>query len=201
MNENISFKKLNVMIKTSGYSVAEFAEKCGLKPTEISTICNSRRTPRTDLVAKMCSIFECYPSDIVTFKGITVNNTYFSDDKRYALPYRNSGELTYRPLFLFLADYLEEHKDKTEKDFFDQIEPPRRIKGQSLHTSANIKKAIAARYGEGYESPRHNRTDYSKGLNAVTRAKLRNDRPMNLSIIYEICKFLGCTVDFVLGYK
>ena len=208
MNENISLRKLKVVIKSKGMTLAEMAKRCGEKPAGISMLCTGRRIPKTDLLAKICSILEVYPSEIVTFDGIKVNEIFFTDDKREPLPKEFKGELTYKPLWLFLVDYLSsinknkasDAKDKTANDLFNQIEPPRRLAGYKI-TEGISEKAVAARFGEGYKSERVVRTDYSKGLHAATRVKLRNDRPLNLSVIYEICKKLGCTIDFVMSYK
>lgn len=199
MNENINFNYLRAGIRATGMDIKTFALKCEKTPNDISMVLSGIRIPKTDFIAKMCSVLECYPSEIVTFKGFEQNNTDYYH--RYTLPDKSKGLVTYKPFWLFLADYLDEHKDMTEKDVLDQIEPPKRLKGQSLHTKENIKKAVAARFGEGYVSKRTNRTDYSKGLTQVTRTKLRNDRPMNLAVIYEICKHFGCSIDSVLGYK
>lgn len=206
MNDNISFRRLKTLIKTKGYNMGEFAQKCGLAATSLTSMCNDKRHPKTDLLAKVCSVLQVYPSEVVLFEKIKINENHFSDDKREKLPLEFSGELTYKPLWDFLADYLNEWNKsneikKTEKDFFDSIEPPRRLNGVKAPPSENLIKARNARWGEGYTSQRTNRTDYSKGLNAVTRTKLRNDKPLNLSVIYEICKKLGCTIDFVLSYK
>lgn len=207
MDTNISFRKLKTVIKTKGMTIASFAEKCEIPYTGISNICADRRVPKTDLLAKICSVLQVYPSEIVSFDGITVNEKYFTDEKREPLPKEFVGAVTYKPLWFFLADYLAEYnkgkepsEKKTENDFFDSIEPPRRLAGYKV-TEGLGKKGVAARFGEGYESERKNRTDYSKGLPAVTRVKLRNDRPLNLSLVYEVCKKLGCTIDFVVGYK
>lgn len=208
MDKDISFRRLKAVIKSKGLSLAEVAEKCGKKATEISNICNDRRVPKTDFLAKICSVLQVYPSEVVSFDGITLNEKYFSSDKRELLPNDFIGDVTYKPLWFFLADYLASYnenlpkeKHKSAKDLFDGIEPPRRLNGQTSERKDIIKKAVAAKYGEGYVSERKNRTDYSKGLPAITRTKLRNDRPINLQLIYEICKKLGCTIDFVMSYK
>ena len=200
MDKNISLRKLKVEIKSHGMSIAEFAEKCGVAPASMSGLCCGVRIPKTDMVAKMCSVLGVYPSKIVSFDGIDVNVKYFTDDKKEPLPESPEGELTYKPLWLFLADYLTTVDGKSANDLFDQIEPPRRLAGYKV-TEGLSEKGFAARYGEGYKSERTQRTDYSKGLPAVTRVKLRNDRPLTMGVIYEICKKLGCTIDFVMGYK
>jgi DNA-binding Xre family transcriptional regulator len=201
MNENINFKHLKTLLKSNDIGVTEIAGKVGTTQQGVSAIINGNRQPKTDLIAKLCFVLQCYPSEIVSFEGYDVNREYFKDEDRYKLPSAAKGELTYMPLWYFLDDYLEEHKGKTANDLFDQIEPPRRLNGTSKLSEEYWKKAVAVKYGEGYKSERKNRTDYSKGLPAATRVKLRNDRPLNLSVIYEICKKLGCTIDWVLSYK
>lgn len=207
MNENISFRRLKANIKARGLSGKEVAEKCGMLPNSFSMICRGERMPKTDVVAKICSVLQCYPSEIISFDDIKERADYFTDDKREPLPKDFTGELTYKPLWVFLADYLAEvNRDKekglrkTENDLFNQIEPPRRLAGYKIPEGI-AQKAFTARFGEGYKSERTKRTDYSKGLPGPTRVKLRNDRPLNLSVIYEICKKLGCTIDFVMSYK
>lgn len=207
--ENISFRHLKTTIKTRGTSIKEVAERCGLIPTNLSKICNDVNIPKTDLLAKICSVLGVYPSEVVTFEGIKVNEKFEEGFwKRESLPEVHNGELTYKPLWIFLEDYIadynkdkENNEKKDMKYFFDRIEPPRRLKGIKGPAEEITKKGLIARYGEGHVSKNLPHTDYSKGLPAATRTKLRNDRPLNLAVIYEICKKLGCTIDYVLSYK
>ena len=190
---------------SKGIKMNKLAEMTGLDKTGISNVCTGRRRPMTDYLAKLCAALKVYPSEIVTFEDIEIND-YFSKDKREPLPETFEGVLTYRPLWLFLNDYLETYNrvkgtEKTANDIFNDIEPPRRINGSKNPDKSLSEKSVAARYGEGYVSKRTSRTDYSKGLTAITRVKLRNDRPLNLEVIYEICKYIGCSIDFVMGYK
>lgn len=208
MNDNISFKHLRTIIKTKGCTSGEFASKCKRQSSFLSQITTGQSNPKTDLLARMCSVLKVYPSEIVSFEGIEINPKYFSNDKRLPLPEEFTGELTYKPLWYFLDDYLAEvnknraegEPKKTANDLFNKIEPPRRAKG-IVPSEEFVKNAKEARWGENYVSKNLPHTDYSKGLPALTRTKLRNDRPLNLEVIYEICKFLGCSIDFVLGYK
>lgn len=210
MNSNISLRNLKTIIKTKGYSLKTFSEVCGEKPQCISAFCTGKRIPMSSTLAKFCSVLQVYPSEIISFDDITVNEKYFTDANRVKLPDSFTGEVTYKPLWLFLAKYLEEvnknlgenEKPKTANDLFNKIEPPRRKDGR-VATADCIKNALAARGLEvgNLSKATQGRKDYLKGLPALTRTKLRNDRPLNLEVIYEICKFLGCSIDFVLGYK
>lgn len=201
MNENISFRHLKTILRSKGVSIAELAKKLGVKSQGISAIATGIRQPKTDLLARICFILHCYPSEIVEFDKINVNEDYFKKEDREPLLSEATGEVSYRPLWYFLDDYLEEHEGKTANDLFDQIEPPRRLKGYKAPVKEYYQKAVEVRFGEGYKSERKNRTDYSKGLPAMTRVKLRNDRALNLEVIYEICRKLGCSIDFVMSYK
>jgi DNA-binding Xre family transcriptional regulator len=201
MNENISFRHFKTILRSKGISIAELAKKLGVKSQGISAIATGIRQPKTDLLARICFILHCYPSEVVEFDGINVNEDYFKKENREPLPSEATGEVSYRPLWYFLDDYLVEHEGKTANDLFDQIEPPRRLKGYKAPVKEYYQKAVEARFGEGYKSERKNRTDYSKGLPAMTRVKLRNDRALNLEVIYEICRKLGCSIDFVMSYK
>lgn len=168
---NISFNRLKTLLKVKGVEVGEAGKEIGISQSALSGICTDRRTPKTDLVAKISSMLKVYPSEICRFTGYEIKGGYFTDDKRQKLPEQSKGEVTYKPLWIFLSEYLENHKGKTANDLFDRIETGRKT-------------------SEKY-----------KGLSKEIRTKLRNDRPLNMSVIYEICKFLGCSIDFVMGYK
>lgn len=201
MNKNISFSKLKVMIKSKGMTLKEVAEKIGESPAGISSICCDKRQPTTDKIAKLCYVLKCYPSEIISFFGYEMNNKYFGAKKPIALPNEAVGDVTYKPLWALLADYLYNISGKTANDLFDQIDPPRRINGAKMPSSENIKKATEVRFGKDYKAKYTVHTDYSKGLPSITRTKLRNDRSLNISVIYEICKKLGCSIDWVMSYK
>lgn len=168
--DEISFDRLKYALMGKG-NKSEIADRCGLKGTYLSGIYNGRIMPLSSTLAKVCSVLEVYPSEICRFTGYEIKGGYFTDDKRQKLPEQSKGEVTYKPLWIFLSEYLENHKDKTANDLFDRIETGRKT-------------------SEKY-----------KGLSEEIRTKLRNDRPLNMSVIYEICKFLGCSIDFVMGYK
>lgn len=201
MNENISFRHFKTLLRSKGYGVSEFAKELGTTQQGISMIITGNRQPKTDLIARICSVLNCYPSEVVEFDGYKVNEDYFKKEDREPLPSEAKGEVSYRPLWYFLDNYLAEHEGKTANDLFNQIEPPRRVNGVKAVDPEVLKKAREKLFGENYVPKRTKNTDYSKGLTSDTRTKLRKDRPLNLSVIYEICKKLGCSIDWVLSYK
>lgn len=209
MNENISFRNLKTTIKTKGMAIKEVADACSIAPTTISAICNNRNIPLTSLVAKLCSVLKVYPSEIVSFDDIEVDEEVFPRNKREPLPLEFSGDVTYKPFWFFLGTYIRDwnktHEEKIDhNDIFNQIEPPRRknvTEAQRQKILESAKKGVEARYGKDHVAKDIPHTDYSKGLPLPTRSKLRNDKPLNIAVIYEICKYFHCSIDYVMGYK
>lgn len=200
----ISFDRLKICLQEKRVKAKELAEKLGIDAHHISAITTGSSFPKTDLIARICKELNVPASEICLFRGIDIN-PYFKDKELLYKPAADAtGEVTYRPLRRFLEEYLEEHKDKTADDLFDKIEPARRRNKVAGGLTDEVRqKALAARgIASGYEvKEKRNRRDYSVGLPYVTRTKLRQDRPLNIRNIYDICKYLGCSIDFVMSYK
>lgn len=197
----ISFKRLKEVLNENRITSLELADAIGCTAVRISQCINGTAFPKTDMIAAICRALSVPASEICTFTGYDIK-PYFKDMRVPYVPAKDAeGKVTYRPLRRFLEEYLREHEEKTADDLFDKIEPSRRRNGQ--FNGEGIKKALAARgITEGYEIkwPK-DRRDYSKGLPYQTRTKLRQDRPLNIRNIYDICRFLGCSIDFVMSYK
>lgn len=202
--EVISFRRLKECLQEKKIKIKELAEKLGIDAHQTSMIITGVAFPKTDLIARICKELNVPASEICLFRGIEIN-PYFKDKELLYKPAANAtGEVTYRPLRRFLEEYLAEHKDKTADDLYDKIEPARRRNNiPGGFTEKTMQKALAARgITSGYEiKEKRNRRDYSVGLPYVTRTKLRQDRPLNIRNIYDICKYLGCSIDFVMSYK
>lgn len=199
----ISFKRLKECLQEKGVSITNLASILNIDRNRLSGIIIGVAFPKTDLIARICRELDVPASEICLFRGIEIN-PYFKDKELLYKPAADAtGEVTYRPLRRFLEEYLAEHKDKTADDLYDRIEPARRNGTPGDFTKETLKKSLLARgITEGYEvKEKRNRRDYSKGLPYVTRTKLRQDRPLNIRNIYDICKFLGCPIDFVMSHK
>lgn len=202
--EVISFKRLKECLQEKGSSITNLASVLNTDRNRLSGIITGVAFPKTDLIARICKELDVPASEICLFRGIDVS-PYFKDKELLYKPAADAtGEVTYRPLRRFLEEYLAEHKDKTADDLYDKIEPARRRNNiPGGFTGETMQKALAARgIASGYEvKEKRNRRDYSVGLPYVTRTKLRQDRPLNIRNIYDICKYLGCSIDFVMSYK
>lgn len=206
--EVIDFSKLKRYLDGKGIKVKFLADKLGIFPNRLSQICKNNIFPKSDMVAKIAFILNVPVSEIVDFKIIAGENKMKWFEGK-ALPYSPDGEIkgevTYEPLRLMMnmyLDYLYDNtgKEKTINDLFDLIEPCKRRNGLT-GTSGMYKKAMEARgYEEGYKSAR-DRKYKAKGLIPQIRTKLRNDVPVNMRTIYDICNFFGCSVDWVMSYK
>lgn len=212
--EIISFSKLKSMIISRRTTIKYLSEDIGLAQANLSAIITGWRYPKTDIIAKMAYVLKVPCSEIIEFKGIEPNPVqsewFEKHEMKYRPPEDAKGNLSYAPLWELLEGFLETvnqskkegEADKTANDIFDKIEPYRRRNGMGNGLSEeNLKKALRARgIEEGHISPRE-RHYKAKGLTPSTRTKLRNDRPLNIRQIYDICKYLGCGIDWVMSYK
>lgn len=59
---------LDVMLAKRKMSVSEFAEKCDISLTNISLLKNGKvKAIRFSTLAKICSVLDCQPGDIIEF--------------------------------------------------------------------------------------------------------------------------------------
>lgn len=206
----IDFSKLKTALDNRGLRYGFVAEKAEIRGDVIGRIFRNEVFPKTDLMAKICSVLKVPVSEIVEFK-------IESDKKKEAwykdrvLPYSPDGEIkgevTYEPLRLMMTMYLDyingiKDSDKTADNLYDMIEPYRRRNGLYTITAETVKASMIARgYDADYKSARKDRKYKAKGLTPQTRVKIKNDRPLNIRAIYDICNFFGCSVDWVMSYK
>lgn len=212
----VDFSCLKDCIIKSRTTSRYVAEAVGLTQVRISRIITGWDNPKTDIIAKLAWALKVPCSEFVKFKGIKPNASQKKWFEEHQLKYKpgDTGELTYAPLWELLDGFLEDvNKDKTEdlktvNDILDTIEPYRRVNGiggnglTKEQLQDMVKKSVEVRYGKDYVAKRTNRGPYeAKGLTPETRTKLRNDRPLSVRTIYEICKKLGCSIDWVMSYK
>ena len=206
----IDFSLLKDYLKKEGRMSNWLADKLGIDRTRVSQIMRNIAFPKTDLIAKICSVLQVPPSKIVAFK-------FDEDEKKKAWfdgreppfvpPANPTGELTYDPLWQLVSlylGYINEKKDTdyTVNDLFDKIEPYRRRNGLYTidQTDATKKSLMARGFPENYKSDRK-RHYKAKGLIPQVRTKLRNNRPLNIRTVYDICNFFGCSIDWVMSYR
>ena len=199
--EVIDFSKLKDCIKNRRTTLKYVAEDCGLRAAQISQIIQGFTLPKTDTVAKICAVLKVRVSEISEFKEIQEKEEFKNISVLYDLSDTPEKKLSYKPLWAFIHEYLKYHPDKTPNDIFDAIEPYRKRNGNYDKSLKGVTAANAAKNRTGEKKENRNRRSYSSGLPLATRTKLRNDRPMSMRTIYDICRYFGCTVDFVLGYK
>jgi len=193
-----------------GMKVKFLAEKVGQIPTRMSQIMRNNTFPKTDLIARICSVYEVPASKIISFKldEDEKKKAWFDGREPPFLPPENpEGVVTYDPLWQLVSLYLGYINEKkgteyTANDLFDKIEPYRRRNGlYTLDQTDATKKSLMARgFPEDYKSDRKRHYE-AKGLIPQVRTKLRNDRPLNIRTVYDICNFFGCSIDWVMSYK
>jgi len=207
--EVIDFSPLKRTIEERGLMKKFVGEKAGVRGDVIGRIYRNVTFPKTDLIARICSVLGVPPSKIVAFKldEDGKKKAWFDGREPPFIPPANpTGELTYDPLWQLISlylNYINEKKDTeyTANDLFDKIEPFQRRNGLYELKPETIKKALAARgYPDGYKSDRKRHYE-AKGLIPQVRTKLRHNRPLNIRTVYDICNFFGCSIDWVMSYK
>lgn len=208
--EVIDFSVLKDYLNEEGRKINWLADKVGLDKTRISQIVRNVAFPKTDLIARICSVLKVPPSAIVSFRldEDEKKKKWFEDKPAPSFPPdRPEGTVTYEPLRQLVTVYLEYINDKkdreyTANDLFDKIEPYRRRNGlYTLDQTEATKKSLVARgFPADYKSPRE-RHYQAKGLIPQVRTKLKFDRPLNIRTVYDICNFFGCSIDWVMSYK
>lgn len=205
----IDFSKLKKCIEKKRTTSKYLAQDIGVCQTKISDIMSNRTTPLTDVVARIAFTLGVPVSEIVDLKEIEPNGKqqeWFSKhEMKYKVPEDAKGELTYAPLWEliegFLTDVNREKKDGeklfTADDIFNGIVPPRKKIGAK---DTGVVEAWKARGYDDIEKLK-TRKRTTVGLSPLNRTKLKNNRSMSMRTIYEICKKLGCSVDWVLSYK
>lgn len=204
----VSLEPMKRLIKERGMKLKYVSEKAGLVPNRLTDMLNNGLSlPKTDTVAKVCAVLGVPVSAVVEFKGIDVNEYFVGKELPYEPPKEIEGEMTYKPLWNFIEKYNAERRadgkaERTANDLFDQIVPYGRKRGLGLSEENRLKGQAALGRIDGYEpKTKRARKSVAVGLTQETRTKLRNDRPLNLRVVYDICALLHCPVDWVLSYK
>ena len=209
-NKVINFEPLRKLIDEEGLKIKAVAVKVSMEPNTLSRMLKNEYVPKSDTLVKLAYVLKVPVSRIVDLKldADPVKANWFDSHHLPYLPMDNvEGKLTYQPLWNFLDMYLEylynkTGKEKTVNDVFDLIEPCRRRNNIKCGAGKEIAmKSVEARFGKDYKPVTRKRKYEAKGLTPETRHKLRADLPVNIRTIYDICKFLGCPVDWVVSYK
>lgn len=59
-------KKLRELMEAKGMSCAELADRCGMKPPNLSTIINGKSVNlRLSTLDRLCKALDCKPSDLI----------------------------------------------------------------------------------------------------------------------------------------
>lgn len=209
----VSFAGLKELLKERGLKVKWLAEQIGIFPQQITGMTSGKFCPKTDVLAKIGWVLKVPCSAVVSFPDLKPNDNQREWFANHALSYKvpedAAGILTYAPFWelangfiMSVNEKLPEGQKKDVNDLLDSIDSFRRNQGVSGGFTDEARETSLRARGidVGHKSPRE-RHYVAKGLTPETRTKLRKDRPLNIRTVYEICKKLGCSVDWVLSYK
>lgn len=196
-NDEIRFSRLKELLRERRMTVKGLSAMTEIRKDVLSHIITGLTLPKTDVVARICRALEVPASHICVFRGIEVK-PYFARMRLLYVPEKDAeGLVTYRPLRRFIEKYREAHPEKTDNSLYDKIETSG--KRNKLHNTEGLERYRKERMAADKKEASSGET--IPGLPYATRTKLRQDRPLNIRNIYDICKYLGCTIDFVMSYK
>lgn len=200
----IKFDELKGVIKERRTTVSYVEQDAGLGKQRVSRLITGWGIPLSDVPARIASVLGVPVSRIMRFEGIRERKWFGERTNPYIRPDEPEGKLTYEPLRFTMNMYLDYYfektgKEKTVSDLYDMIEPCRRRNGIKVDPDIS-RLSVEKRFGVGYKSKRE-RKYVAKGLTPETRRKLKNDEPVNLRTIYDLCSFFGCSVDWIMSYK
>ena len=185
--DGIDFRRLKGMLVMKGIRAEDFAEKVGMSISTLRQIMGGGSLTTSDRVARMCAELECSVDDVVEFSGYEVAGRYMKRRREYYPAVYN--QVSYEPLRqLFREAYKEEWKRKLG-ELFDSVEST-----ASDRQLEECRKGIKAMKGVTGSLTR-------KGLSGSVRHRLREDEGVNMRVIYNICRVLKCTPDYVMEYK
>nr|DAF75536.1 MAG TPA: helix-turn-helix XRE-family like protein [Caudoviricetes sp.] len=196
-NNEIRFGRLKELLKERRMTVKRLSFMTGIRRDVLSHIITGLTLPKTDVVARICHALRVPASHICVFKGVE-EKPYFAKARLMYIPEKEAkGDVTYRPLRRFFEVYFESHPEKTDNDLYDKIATSGKRNG--LHNTSGLEKYREERMKARKQECKTGKT--VPGIPYATRTKLRQDRPINIRTVYDICKFLGCSIDFVMSYK
>lgn len=197
-----SFDGLKQKIKESGMTYLDVACEIDVDYGSINSYICGRQAPTTEKLAGLAAVFECSVSELVEFKGFEIKEKFQKPFYKWYPPRKDKiPSVQYGPLRMLFKRYYKDQWSKKLTEFYNQIEPLYALSPEDRQKALeNLKKATEVRYanlGATEHKPGH--TLYT-GLNSRTRHDIVRNRPIKLKYVYNMCKVLGCTPDYIMSY-
>lgn len=197
----IDFSPLKSLMNERGLSLRGVADLAGTKDYLIGNYISKKTFPNTEALAKLCAALQCSVDKVVKFTGYDVKDSYKIPWDGYGKPRWN--KLTYEPLRMLFQGVYNENWQKKLIEFYDIIPRPELSEAQEAHIKKRIEsvknywKEKAKEEGRGPIETKRKQT----GLREECRADIGANRAIPLPRLYDICKALHCTPDWVMTYN
>ena len=199
----IDFSPLKVTLAAKGFTRKALAEMAGTQDYVINNYIAGRAFPDTEKLAKLCAALQCSVDKVVRFSGYDVKDRFKTPWDGYGAPRWNC--LTYEPLrMLFINVYKDDWVNKLT-EVYEKIPRPE-MSSEKREAIEKMKQAKAALIQEKiekgeYKGAKNNYRTTGVGLLFEIRTKISQDKPIPLPRLYDICKALHCTPDWVMTYN
>lgn len=201
--ENIDWSGYDRKCAEFGLTSRGACVKAGVSDTLASHMKRGAYFPTTEALAKLCAFFRCGVNELVEFKGFEIKDRY---KEPYFKPYEPEEDgvrtVTYEPLRMLFYSVYGDKWNTALTEFFSKVPGIEQTAAQKEHQEKAL-EYLREWNKRGVTKEHHGGpgTYYFGGLTGATRTKLRHDAPVNIRIIYNICKVLGCTPDYVMSYR
>lgn len=188
----IDYSKLRQLCESYGISMKDAASRCDITYAQFRSLAVYNHNPTTDVIAKICYGFEIRPSVFVKFDFEYPRIAKLYGSGKCKKPCR----VTYQPLKELFIDNLLKGKHPNDEDelyvLLGNYSPIDKDTQQKvIHCALNARNI-------DYNSENLKKRD---GLSTMLRTSIKNDKPVNMRLIYDICKVLECNIDNILYYK
>lgn len=151
-------------------------------------------SPTLLTLLRLSAFFDVGINELITFRGIEVKDRFKKSpyERRSRREYVELS-VSYGPLrCLFFDTYGNNWKTKLN-EYFDKVERP----DVSEALIRNGKELANRLHGIDREPKAVN----PNTLSAKIKYNLKNDKEVSIGVLYELCKTLRCTPDWIVTYK
>lgn len=197
----IDFSPLKALMAERGLTLKGVADLAGTKDYIICNYISKKTLPNTEALARLCAALQCSADKVVKFTGYDVKDAY-------KVPWDGYGKsrwnrVTYNPLKILFKNFYGNDWRTKMTEFYDKIPKPDLSEAQKEAQQRRLDgiKSYWQKKQEEEGQKKSVSTRHKEGLSQECRNCIASDDPIPLPRLYDICKALHCTPDWVMTYN
>ena len=197
----IDFSPLKGVLAERGLTREAFAGSLGIKVCTLDNYTSGRAFPNTEALARICAVLQCSTDKVVKFTGYDVKDAYKTPWAGYGRARWN--RVTYNPLKILFKNFYGSNWRIKMTEFYDKIPKPNLSEAQKEAQQKRVDgvKSYWQKKQESEGQKKSVSTRHKEGLSQECRNCIASDEAIPLPRLYDICKALHCTPDWVMTYN